>query len=51
MIGKICERGPDFMSWIRFGGKGLALLVERVETCSVLKDGELFRKVWVGGDR
>ena len=49
MIGKICERGPNFLSWIRFSGKGLALLVEGAETCSALKVGEHFRKSWVGG--
>ena len=51
MIGKICERGPNFLSWIRFSGKGLALLVEGAETCSALKVGEHFRKSWVGGRR
>ena len=51
VLGKICERGPNFSLWIRFGGKGLALLVEGVETSCVMKDGEPFRKVWVEGGR
>ena len=29
MIGKICERGPNFLLWIRFGGKGLGFAVGR----------------------
>ena len=45
MLGKICEKGPNFSPWIRFDGKGLALLVEGVETCCIIKDGEPFRKV------
>ena len=41
-------RGPNFSSWIKFGGKGLALLVE---TCCIIKDGEPFRKDRVEGGR
>ena len=51
MLGKICERGRNFSLWISFGGKGLALLVERDETCCTTKDGEPFRKAWVEGGR
>lgn len=40
VISKIYEKGPNFSSQIRFSGKGLDLLVEGVETCNVLKDGE-----------
>lgn len=29
-----------FSAWIRFGGKGLALLVENVEVCYVDKEGK-----------
>ena len=51
MRGKICERGPKFSSWIRFGGKGLSLLLEGVESCCGLKERVLFRKFWSEGDR
>ena len=44
--GKIYERGPKFSSWIRFGGKGLILLLERVESCCGLKEIAHFRKFW-----
>ena len=50
VTGRICERGPNFSSWVRFSGKGLALLVEGAETCSALKVGECFRNVWVEGE-
>ena len=49
--GKICERGPKFSSWIRFGGKGLSLLLEGVESCCCLKERALFWKFWSEGDR
>ena len=49
--GKICERGPKFSSWIRFGGKGLSLLLEGVESCCGLKERAPFRKFWSEGDR
>ncbi|RVX20006.1 hypothetical protein CK203_004812 [Vitis vinifera] len=39
--GKICERGPKFSSWIRFGGKGLSLLLEGIESCCGLKERTL----------
>ena len=39
VTGRLCERGPNFSSWVRFSGKGLALLVEGAETCSALKVG------------
>ncbi|RVW47728.1 Transposon TX1 uncharacterized 149 kDa protein [Vitis vinifera] len=49
--GKICERGPKFSSWIRFGGKGLSLLLEGVELVCGLKERTPFRKFWSEGDR
>ena len=49
--GKICERGPKFSSWIRFGGKGLSLLLEEVGSCCELKERFHFRKFWSEGDR
>ena len=49
--GKICERGPKFSSWIRFGGKGLSLLLEGVESCYGLKERAPFRKFWSEGNR
>ena len=49
--GKICERGPKFSSWIRFGGKGLSLLLEEVGSCCELKERFHFRKFWSKGDR
>ena len=49
--GKICERGPKFSSWIRFGGKGLSLLFEGVESCRGLKERAPFRKFWSKGNR
>ena len=48
---RICERGPNFSSWVRFSGKGLALLVEGGETWSALKAGERFRNAWGEGER
>ena len=47
----ICERGPNFSSWVRFSGKGLALLVEGGETWSAVKAGERFRNAWGEGER
>ena len=49
--GKICERGPKFSSWIRFGGKGLSLLLEWVESCCGLKERAPFKKFWSEGNR
>lgn len=49
VLGKIYKSSPNFSSWIRFGRKGLALLVEEVETCCVIKDAKPFRKVWGKG--
>ena len=49
--GKICERSPKFSSWIRFGGKGLSLLLEGVESCRGLKERAHFRKFWSKGNR
>ncbi|KAL6325974.1 hypothetical protein AAG906_038466 [Vitis piasezkii] len=49
--GKIFERGPKFSSRIRFGGKGLSLLLEGVESCYGLKEIIPFRKFWSEGDR
>ncbi|RVW96878.1 hypothetical protein CK203_026137 [Vitis vinifera] len=49
--GKICERGPKFSSWIRFGGKGLSLLLKGVESCYGLKERAPFRKFWSEGNR
>ena len=49
--GKICERGPKFSSWIKFGGKGLSLLLEGVESCRGLKERAHFRKFWSERDR
>ena len=51
VCGKICERGPKFSSWIRFGGKDLSLLLEGVESCCGLKERTHFRKFWLEGDR
>ncbi|RVW75361.1 hypothetical protein CK203_052948 [Vitis vinifera] len=45
------ERGPNFSSWVRFSGKGLALLVEGGETWSAVKAGERFRNAWGEGER
>ena len=50
-MGKICERGPKFSSWIRFGGKGLSLLLEGVESCCGLKERTPFKKFWSEGNR
>ena len=49
--GKICERGPKFSSWIKFGGKGPSLLLEGVESCCGLKERIPFRKFWSEGNR
>ena len=49
--GRVCERSPNFSSWVRFSGKGLAFLLEGVETCNSLKIGEHFRKSRVEGGR
>ena len=49
--GNICERDPKFSSWIRFGGKGLFLLLEGVESCCGLKERVPFRKFWSEGDK
>ena len=49
--GKICERGPKFSSWIKFGGKGLSLLLEGVESCCGLKERVYFKKFWSEGNR
>lgn len=51
MIGKTCQRGSSFSTWIRFGGKGLTLLVEGVEVCCADEGGKPFRKDWVEGGR
>lgn len=51
LVGKICERGQDFSSWIRFGGKGLALLLEGVEACCAIRDGKSFRLDWMEDGR
>ena len=48
--GKIFERGPKFSSWIKFGRKGLSLLLEGVESCCGLKERIPFRKFWSKGD-
>ena len=50
-MGKICERGPKFSSWIRFGGKGLSLLLEGVESCCGLKERTPFKKFWSEGNK
>ena len=49
--GKISERGPKFSSWVKFGGKGLSLLLEGVESCCGLKERTPFRKLWSERDR
>ena len=49
--GNICERDPKFSSWIRFGGKGLFLLLEGVESCCGLKERVTFKKFWSEGDK
>ena len=51
VCGKICEIGPKFSSWIRFGGKGLPLLQKGVESCCGLKERASFWKFWSKGDR
>ena len=51
VCGKICERGPKFSSWIRFGEKCLSLLLEGVESCCGLKERIPFKKFWSEGDR
>ena len=48
---RVCERGPNFSSWVRFSGKGLAFLLEGAETCNSLKIGDRFRKSWAEGGR
>ena len=51
VCGKICERGPKFSSWVRFGGKCLSLPLEGVESCCGLKERTPFRKFWSERDR
>ena len=34
MVGKVVERSWGLCSWIRFGEKGLVLLLGRAEACS-----------------
>ena len=55
LLSKVQEKqnpnSQNFSLWINFGGKGLALLVERDEACCTTKDGEPFRKAWVEGGR
>lgn len=42
MVGKIVERGRGFSTWIRVGERGLARLLEEVETCCEGKAGMVF---------
>ena len=51
VLGTVCERSPNFSSWICFSGKGLSFLLEVAETCCFLKVGERFKKAWAEGER
>ena len=51
VFGKIVKRGRGYSSWIRFGERGLAWLLEGVETCYKGKFREPFRRVWNEGGR
>ena len=51
VLGTVCERSPNFSSWIRFSGKGLSFLLEGAETCCFLKVGERFKKSLGGGGK
>ncbi|RVW19568.1 hypothetical protein CK203_115098 [Vitis vinifera] len=47
VLGTVCERSPNFSSWIRFSSKGFSFLLEGAETCCFLKVGKRFKKVWM----
>ena len=51
VVGRIVERGRGFSSWIKFGVKILARLLEGVEECHVGKTKGPFRRVWSEGGR
>ena len=51
VLGTVCERSPNFSSWICFSGKGLSFLLEVAETCCFLKVGERFKKSLGGGGK
>ena len=44
VLGIVCERSPNFSSWIRFSSKGFSFLLEGAETCCFLKVGKRFKK-------
>ncbi|KAL6322405.1 hypothetical protein AAG906_007959 [Vitis piasezkii] len=45
--GVITERGRNFSSWIRFGERGLSLLLEGVEECCQKENFKEFKNSWV----
>lgn len=45
MIGKTCQRGSSFSTWIRFGGKGLTLLVEGVKFAVLMRVGNPLERI------
>ena len=45
--GVITERGRNFSSWIRFGERGLSLLLEGVEECCQKENLKEFKNSWV----
>ena len=47
----ITERGRSFSSWIRFGERGLSLLLEGVETCCQKEGLKVFNNSWLEGGR
>ena len=49
MVGRILERAQGFSSWIKFGVRGLALLLEGMEACCKRKLGKSFKMAWNEG--
>ncbi|RVW81126.1 hypothetical protein CK203_044684 [Vitis vinifera] len=45
----ITESGRSFSSWIRFGERGLSLLLEGVETCCQKEGLKVFNNSWLEG--
>ncbi|RVW49041.1 hypothetical protein CK203_080978 [Vitis vinifera] len=51
IVGKIVERGQGFSTWIRFGERGLAQLLEGVEFCCEGQSGNSLFMGWNEGGR
>ena len=47
----ITKRGRGFSSWIRFGERGLSMLLEGVEVCCQKEELKVFNNSWLEGGR